>query len=119
MPRSACRAVPVPGPVPGSVPGPVPAAGPLPPNHHLWRNGRRWWIAIVLVAKDGLRHRVRRSLGTDDVVVARRRRDALVARVVRARHWRPASEALAAAVSQAVDDGAHGCAHGVRDGVAA
>ncbi len=87
----------------------------LPPNHHLWRNGRRWWIAIVLVAADGRRRRVRRSLGTADVVVARHKRDALVASLVKARHWRPASEGLAAAAPPAADDRTHP----VLDGVAA
>lgn len=92
------------------------APAPLPPNHHLWRNGRRWWIAIVLIAADGRRRRVRRSLGTADVVVARHKRDALVAGLVKARHWRPASEGLAeAAASPAADDRGHR----VLDGVAA
>lgn len=93
-----------------------PASGPLPPNHHLWRNGRRWWIAIVLVAADGSRRRVRRSLGTVDVVAARHKRDALVASLVKARHWRPASEALAEAASSSTADDR---GHRVLDGVAA
>lgn len=46
-------------------------------NHHLWRNGRFWWVAFV--ALDGVRQiRVRQSLKTDDVHVARARRDALI-----------------------------------------
>jgi hypothetical protein len=47
------------------------------PNHHLWRNGRLWWVAFTVI-KDGWRQeRVRESLGTDDVELARRRRDGL------------------------------------------
>ena len=45
------------------------------PNHHLWRNGRLWWIAITVHRPDWTAERVRRSLCTDDVVEARRRRD--------------------------------------------
>jgi hypothetical protein len=47
-------------------------------NHHLWRNGRLWWVAFVALA-DGVRQvRIRQSLKTDDVEVARARRDALL-----------------------------------------
>jgi uncharacterized protein (DUF1684 family) len=44
------------------------------PNHHLWRNGRLWWIAFT-VHRGHLQERVRFSLKTDDVAEARRRRD--------------------------------------------
>ncbi len=44
------------------------------PNHHLWRNGRLWWIAFT-VHRGPLQERVRLSLGTEDVAEARRRRD--------------------------------------------
>jgi hypothetical protein len=47
-------------------------------NHHLWRNGRLWWVAFVALA-DGVRQvRIRQSLKTDDVELARARRDALL-----------------------------------------
>jgi hypothetical protein len=47
-------------------------------NHHLWRNGRLWWVAFVALA-DGVRQvRIRQSLKTDDVEIARARRDALI-----------------------------------------
>lgn len=49
------------------------------PDHHLWRNGRRWWIAFT-VHRGHRQERVRRSLGTADLHEARRRRDALLAR---------------------------------------
>lgn len=50
-------------------------------NHHLWRNGRLWWIAVTLYDTVRVeRVRVRRSLRTADVAVARRLRDAFLAR---------------------------------------
>ena len=48
------------------------------PNHHLWKNGRRWWIAFT-VHRGHLQERVRLSLGTDELILARVRRDALLA----------------------------------------
>jgi hypothetical protein len=45
------------------------------PDHHLWRNGRLWWIAFTIHKPDWTAERVRRSLGTDDLGEARRRRD--------------------------------------------
>jgi hypothetical protein len=58
----------------------APAADPadVDPNHHLWRNGRLWWIAFT-VHRGHLQERVRFSLGTDDVEQARRRRDEVLA----------------------------------------
>ena len=50
------------------------APGDADPDHHLWRNGRLWWIAFT-VHRGHLQERVRFSLGTPDVVEARRRRD--------------------------------------------
>ena len=55
---------------------PVPADAD--PNHHLWRNGRLWWIAFT-VHRGHLQERVRFSLRTDDVKSARRRRDEVFA----------------------------------------
>lgn len=49
------------------------------PNHHLWRNGRLWWIAYTLIYDGWRQERVRHSLGTADVLEARRRRDAILA----------------------------------------
>ncbi len=48
------------------------------PDHHLWRNGRLWWIAFTIHKPDWTVERVRRSLGTDDLAEARRRRDAVL-----------------------------------------
>ena len=56
-------------------------------NHHLWRNGRLWWVAFVALA-DGVRQvRIRQSLKTDDVEVARARRDALLAEYEHREGW--------------------------------
>jgi hypothetical protein len=48
------------------------------PDHHLWRNGRLWWIAITVHKDDWTAERVRRSLGTADLAEARRRRDLIL-----------------------------------------
>jgi hypothetical protein len=56
------------------------ARAPDPQNHHLWRNGRRWWIAFTVHTPDGRGLRVRRSLGTTDVREARLRRDEIFER---------------------------------------
>jgi len=53
------------------------ASGP-DPDHHLWRNGRLWWVAFT-VHRGHLQERLRFSLRTDDVAVARKRRDDLFA----------------------------------------
>jgi hypothetical protein len=47
----------------------------IDPDHHLWRNGRLWWIAFTVHLPGWQKDRVRQSLGTDDLVEARRRRD--------------------------------------------
>jgi len=50
------------------------------PDHHLWRNGRLWWIAFTIHKPDWTAERIRRSLGTDDLGEARRRRDLILRR---------------------------------------
>lgn len=50
------------------------------PDHHLWRNGRLWWIAFTVHLPGWQKERVRISLGTADVVEARQRRDDLLRR---------------------------------------
>ena len=49
------------------------------PDHHLWRNGRLWWVAFTVHLPRWRKDRVRLSLATPDVVEARRRRDELLA----------------------------------------
>jgi hypothetical protein len=50
----------------------------LGPNHHLWRNGRLWWIAFTVIHDGWRQERVRHSLKTADLAEARRRRDAIL-----------------------------------------
>jgi len=49
------------------------------PDHHLWRNGRLWWVAFTVHLPGWRKERVRRSLKTDDLAEARQRRDAMLA----------------------------------------
>ena len=49
------------------------------PNHHLFQNnGRIWWLHYTLHLPDYTVRRVRKSLGTDDLRLARERRDAAI-----------------------------------------
>ncbi len=48
------------------------------PNHHLWLNGRLWWVAFTIHRPNWTKHRVRLSLKTDDLQEARRRRDRIL-----------------------------------------
>jgi len=52
--------------------------GGADPNHHLWRNGRLWWVAFTVHHPDWTAERIRRSLRTADPAEARRRRDVLL-----------------------------------------
>lgn len=66
---------------PELVPGvPLPEGAPegLDPNHHLWKNGRTWWIAFTVHEAQSRRQRLRFSLGTRDLAKARERRDAIL-----------------------------------------
>lgn len=57
------------------------------PNHHLWQNGRIWWIAFT-VHQGHRQERIRLSLGTHELDEARRRRDALLDLFARAQDLR-------------------------------
>ena len=59
--------------------------GALHPDHHLWRNGRLYWVAFTVHLPGWQKERVRLSLGTADLAEARRRRDALLRRYPEAR----------------------------------
>lgn len=48
------------------------------PNHHLWRNGRLYWVAFTVHLPGWQKERIRLSLGTADLAEARRRRDAVL-----------------------------------------
>jgi hypothetical protein len=55
------------------------AKSPHHPNHHLWNNHGTWWLHAT-VLYDGVRQeRIRRSLGTRDLIEARQRRDEFLA----------------------------------------
>ena len=56
---------------------------PIDPDHHLWKNGRLFWVAFTVHLPGWRKERVRRSLKTEDVVEARKRRDDLFARLAR------------------------------------
>ena len=53
------------------------------PDHHLWRNGRFWWVAFTLIHDGWRQERVRRSLGTANLDEARRHRDELLEQYAR------------------------------------
>ena len=48
------------------------------PNHHLWDNNGTYYIAYTVHTSPLTAERVRRSLRTRDVVVARQRRDQMI-----------------------------------------
>lgn len=50
-------------------------------NHHLWRNGRFWWIAYTVIIDGWRQERIRHSLKTDDLAQARGRRDEILTAV--------------------------------------
>jgi hypothetical protein len=50
-------------------------------NHHLWRNGRFWWIAYTVIIDGWRQERSRHSLKTADLTEARLRRDEILATV--------------------------------------
>ena len=52
--------------------------GVADPDHHLWRNGRLYWVAFTVHLPGWQKERVRLSLGTADLQEARRRRDELL-----------------------------------------
>ena len=61
------------------------------PNHHLWNNHGTWWIVFTPYGADGKpvlpRQRVRHSLDTPNIDLARRRRDTLLTSVTLSPVW--------------------------------
>jgi hypothetical protein len=49
------------------------------PNHHLWNNHGTWFLHYTIHPTPFTKERIRRSLGTKDVRVARERRDSFFA----------------------------------------
>ena len=52
---------------------------PANPNHHLWNNNGTWFIHYVVHPTPFTKERIRRSLGTKSLDLARARRDAILA----------------------------------------
>lgn len=50
-------------------------------NHHLWNNHGTWFLHYTVHPTPFTKERIRRSLGTKDVAVARARRDAFFAQL--------------------------------------
>ncbi len=49
------------------------------PNHHLWNNHGTWFLHYTVHPTPFTKDRIRRSLGTKDLNLARSRRDAFFA----------------------------------------
>jgi hypothetical protein len=49
---------------------------PENPNHHLWNNHGTWFLHYTVHPTPFTKERIRRSLGTKDIRIARERRDA-------------------------------------------
>ena len=51
------------------------------PNHHLWNNHGTWFLNYTTYPTPFTKERIRRSLATKDVALARSRRDAVFAQL--------------------------------------
>jgi hypothetical protein len=52
---------------------------PENPNHHLWNNHGTWFLHYTVHPTPFTKERIRRSLGTKDIRIARERRDSFFA----------------------------------------
>lgn len=68
------------------------------PNHHLWNNHGTWFLHYTVHPTPFTKERIRRSLGTKDVAVARERRDAFF-RDMAAEAAKPSSQMIGKAVA--------------------
>jgi hypothetical protein len=59
------------------------------PNHHLWDNHGTWFLHYTIHPTPFTKERVRRSLGTKDVNVARQRRDSFFATLANSTSAKP------------------------------
>ncbi|MBS0664293.1 MAG: hypothetical protein JSR48_13590 [Verrucomicrobia bacterium] len=50
-------------------------------NHHLWQHGKNWWVYCAVNPTPCTKDKLRRSLCTESVIVARFRRDELFRRL--------------------------------------
>jgi len=53
------------------------------PNHHLWNNNGTWFLHYTVYPTPFTKERIRRSLGTKDVKLARERRDQFFAHLAK------------------------------------
>ena len=53
------------------------------PNHHLWNNNGTWFLHYTVYPTPFTKERIRRSLGTKDVNLARERRNQLFAHLAK------------------------------------
>jgi hypothetical protein len=69
-------------------------------NHHLWNNHGTWFLHYTVHPTPFTKERIRRSLGTKDIKVARERRDSFFAQLTseatKAVSTTPARKAVAA-----------------------
>lgn len=65
-------------------------------RHHLFRNGRLWWIHFTVHHSGFKKHRARLPLGTASLPEAINRRDALFAQVQREGYEIPVRQGTAA-----------------------
>lgn len=52
------------------------------PNHHIWNNNGTWCIYFTIHNDDNTAQRIRKTLGTNDVEEARRRRDKILKKLM-------------------------------------
>jgi len=73
------------------------------PNHHLWNNHGTWFLHYTVHPTPFTKERIRRSLGTKDIKIARARRDSFFANLsVEATKPAPAPQAVSRKVAAAV-----------------
>jgi len=68
---------------------------PENPNHHLWNNHGTWFLHYTVHPTPFTKERIRRSLGTKDIRVARERRDSFFNQLA-SEAAKPAGKAVAA-----------------------
>ena len=66
-------------------------------NHHLWNNHGTWFLHYTIHPTPFTKERIRRSLGTKDIQVARERRDSFFAQLAASLSKEPSASKDAAA----------------------
>lgn len=57
------------------------------PNHHLWNNNGTWWLHVTILHRGIRQERLRRSLRTRSLELARLRRDRFIRRLAGCRSF--------------------------------